>query len=221
MSDDRISTARWTPVKRAVRALKDDLLDESGPRISTLRNYPFAILVYEPKAEWEMRREVAELAEELKSSGWYLHTLNMQALMLQKLRDAFTPEELAEMIELEKELSGDGDPTFGLEYVGDYISDALQGRGGLAEIIVDEIEKLAEDSERADRTVVFIGQLGTIYPFTRTSALLRFLDGRTQGIPVVFLYPGKQQDGGLRFLSEADPDRDYRPRIYDHDTLTR
>jgi hypothetical protein len=54
-----------------------------------------------------------------------------------------------------------------------------------------------------------------LYPFFRSSALLKHLDGKTRNIPVVLLYPGKRADqNGLEFMCELPADRDYRPRIY-------
>ena len=56
---------------------------------------------------------------------------------------------------------------------------------------------------------------GQLYPFFRTSALLRHIDGRTGDVPVVLLYPGKRRElSALSFMGELQPDRDYRPRIY-------
>ncbi len=40
----------------AVDALRRDLLAPGGPEISTMRNYRFAILAYDPRREFERRR---------------------------------------------------------------------------------------------------------------------------------------------------------------------
>ena len=67
----------------------------------------------------------------------------------------------------------------------------------------------------ADRSLVVIGRAGALYPFFRSSALLKHIDGKTRNIPVVLLYPGKREDkSGLSFMCELPADRDYRPRIY-------
>ena len=56
---------------------------------------------------------------------------------------------------------------------------------------------------------------GAVYPFFRSSALLRHLDGRTRNVPVVLLYPGERRGPtALSFMGVLDPDSDYRPRIY-------
>ena len=66
-----------------------------------------------------------------------------------------------------------------------------------------------------DRTLALIGRAGALYPFFRSSALLRHLDGGTRNVPVVLLYPGERRGPtGLSFMGILDPDNDYRPRIY-------
>ena len=63
--------------------------------------------------------------------------------------------------------------------------------------------------------VAFIGRAGALYPFFRSSALLRDLDGKTKHVPVVLLYPGTRLGPtGLSFMGVLNPDSDYRPRIY-------
>jgi len=59
------------------------------------------------------------------------------------------------------------------------------------------------------------GRPEDVYPFSRTSALLKHVDGHTKNVPVVLLYPGKVVgETGLSFMGVLAPDRDYRPRIY-------
>jgi len=66
-----------------------------------------------------------------------------------------------------------------------------------------------------DRTVALIGRAGALYPFIRSSALLRHVDGRTRNVPVVLLYPGERRGPtGLSFMGILSPDNDYLPRIY-------
>jgi len=63
--------------------------------------------------------------------------------------------------------------------------------------------------------VILLGRAGALYPFFRSSALLKHLDGKTRGLPVVLLYPGLRLDPTrLSFMGELPGDGDYRPRIY-------
>ena len=50
-----------TPLHEAFAALRRDLIHEDGPRISTMRNYRFAIVQYHPAEEFELRAEVRKL----------------------------------------------------------------------------------------------------------------------------------------------------------------
>ncbi|MCC6559681.1 MAG: DUF1788 domain-containing protein, partial [Polyangiaceae bacterium] len=88
--------------------------------------------------------------------------------------------------------------------------------GGLAADVARVVGDFADrHPEHVDRALVLIGRAGALYPFFRTSALLKHIDGRTRNLPVVLLYPGKRRDvTALSFMGELEPDRDYRPRIY-------
>ena len=60
-----------------------------------------------------------------------------------------------------------------------------------------------------------MGRAGALYPFFRTSALLKHVAGHTKNVPVVLLYPGTLVgETGLSFMGVLPADRDYRPRIY-------
>ena len=73
----------------------------------------------------------------------------------------------------------------------------------------------AAHPDKAERTLALVGRAGALYPFFRTSSLLKHLDGQTGQVPVVLLYPGARQgESGLSFMGITKPDRDYRPRIY-------
>jgi hypothetical protein len=64
------------------------------------------------------------------------------------------------------------------------------------------------------KTVIFLSRIGGLYPFYRTSSLLRYLDNGIR-VPTIVLYPGERTEQHyLSFMGEMDADRDYRPRIY-------
>ena len=48
-----------TRLQEAIHALREDLIQEGGPQISTMRNYRFAIVQYDPKDEFKLRKEVS------------------------------------------------------------------------------------------------------------------------------------------------------------------
>lgn len=203
-----------TQIQSAVDALKKDLLREEGPQISTVRNYNFAILPYPPDQEFALRRAIHELSGELRDAGWTTGTLVLHSLLLARLRAEGT-DLIASLIRREKGLAGAADRSRGLRMLKERIVNIVDQPDGLAADVVRGIEEILGESPAPSRTVVFLGRLGGLYPFFRTSALLKHIAGRTHNVPIVLLYPGEVVgETGLKFMGVLAPDRDYRPRIY-------
>jgi hypothetical protein len=203
-----------TRLEEAFKALRNDLISDDGPQISTLRNYRYAIIPYEPEDEFELRRQVQETVGKLSAGGWHVLSLSLQKLLLNRLRNNGT-EILARMIAAERSAAAIA-PDRGLNYVRDKMRRELDGAEGIAADVSREIATFAETNpDKVDHTVVFLGRVGALYPFFRVSALLKHLDGKTRNVPAVVLYPGQRRgDTELSFMGELAPDRDYRPRIY-------
>jgi len=192
--------------------LRRDLLDPGGPQISQIRAYRFAIFHYAPEAELAMRRGMKELSADLKHVGWNVVAVSGIEVFLERLRreargrvDRLVASERAKFTR---------DPLDGLDYVRQWCEPWLESKDGIAADIAAAIEKRVVRGEE-DRTVAFVGRLGAFYPFYRTSALLRFLDGRVS-VPVILLYPGvRVGDRSLSFMGvHSAADSDYRPHIY-------
>jgi bacteriophage exclusion system BrxB-like protein len=201
-------------LERAIDALRKDLLREDGPQISTVRNYNFAILPYDPEHEFALRRAIHELSETLRDAGWTTGTIPLHTLLLNRLR---AQNDLVEaMVTREKRLAEARDPWRGLRMLKERIVTLLEGPEGLAQDVNREIQRILDErTDRPERTVIFIGRAGALYPFFRTSALLKHVAGHTRNVPVVLLYPGKVVgETGLSFMGLLPADRDYRPRIY-------
>jgi hypothetical protein len=199
---------------QAIADLRKDLLDEGGPRISTMRNYRFAILLYDPTEEFDLRREIRGLSDELKGSGWNVLSISLQKLMIERLKQV-NPKVLDSIIRMEHRLY-DKDPDRALNHLKEKISLQIEGADGIAKDVIDWIDEFVEKYPvESNRTLILIGRTGSLYPFFRTSALLKHLDGKTRNLPVVLLYPGKRQERqSLSFMGELSADRDYRPRVY-------
>jgi hypothetical protein len=204
-----------TELKLSVDALKKDLLREEGPQISTTRNYNFAILPYEPDHEFALRGAIRTLCEELRDAGWTTGTIRLHSLLLARLK-AEGPEFIEAMTRREKQLAAGADPWRGLRALKERIVTLLEGPDGLAKDVIAEVHRiLGEHPENVHRTVIFLGRAGALYPFFRTSALLKHMSGHTRNVPLVLLYPGKLiGETGLSFMGILPADRDYRPRIY-------
>ncbi|KQC36859.1 DUF1788 domain-containing protein [Frankia sp. ACN1ag] len=198
----------------AFTALRRDLIHEDGPRISTMRNYRFAIVQYEPAEEFRLRGEVQHLTADLVANGWMVISISLQKLFLDRVR-AQGQDWVDRVVAMERRLAGI-DPGRGLNYLKEKVSPLIEGPDGIAADCSRLICEYADSHpDSIDRTVALIGRAGALYPFIRSSALLRHLDGRTRNVPVVLLYPGERRGPtGLSFMGVLNPDNDYRPRIY-------
>lgn len=201
-------------LREAFTALRRDLIHEDGPRISTMRNYRFAIVQYEPQYEFELRREVQQLNSDLVANGWIVLLLNLQKLFLDRVR-AQEDDWVARVIQMEERMDRLG-PERGLNYLKSKLTPLIEGPTGIAADCSRVIGDYADQHpDKIDRTLALIGRAGALYPFFRSSALLRHLDGKTRNVPVVLLYPGERRGPtGLSYMGMLNPDNDYRPRIY-------
>lgn len=208
-------TAPYSQLDEAFAALRGDLINENGPQISTMRNYRFAILPYPPRDEYRLRGHVQSLVSELTANGWVVLTLSLQQLLIERLR-RLGPDILTRMIDAERGTAEKHSPERALNYLSQKICNEIEGPDGIAADVCREIREFAEaNPDKAERTLVIVGRAGALYPFFRTSSLLKHIDGRTKNVPVVLLYPGDRRgETGLSFMGVVNPDGDYRPRIY-------
>jgi len=202
------------PLREAFAALRRDLISEDGPRISTTRNYRFAILQYHPSREFEVRQEVQTLTSVLTQYGWMVLALDLQKLLVDRLRVQGS-DWVERIIEMER-LTSAIERQRGLNYLKSKLVPLIEGPEGISadcsRVICEYVDK---NPQNVDRTLALIGRAGSLYPFFRSSGLLKHLDGRTRNVPVVLLYPGKlYPPTGLSFMGMLPTDSDYRPRIY-------
>jgi len=201
-------------LQEAFAALRRDLIQDDGPRISTMRNYRFAIVQYLPAEEFALRSEVQRLSADLMANGWMVLTIDLHRLLLDRLREQ--GEAWMESVARTELSVARIAPQRGLNYLKSKLTPLIEGPTGIAadcsRIICDYADK---HPDNVDRTVALIGRAGALYPFFRSSALLRHLDGGTRNVPAVLLYPGERRGPtGLSFMGMLNPDNDYRPRIY-------
>ena len=194
--------------------LRRDLIHEDGPRISTMRNYRFAIVQYKPKDEFKLREEVQRLSSDLVAHGWVVLTISLQRLLLDRVRSQ-GEQWVQSVMEMERRV-GQVAPERGLNYLKSKLAPLIEGPEGIAADCSRIIRQHAEQNpDQVDRTLALVGRAGALYPFFRSSALLKHLDGRTGNVPVVLLYPGERRGPtSLSFMDMLEPDSDYRPRIY-------
>ncbi|MEX2443107.1 MAG: BREX protein BrxB domain-containing protein [Alkalispirochaeta sp.] len=195
--------------------LKIDLLDSNGPAISTNRAYPFAIFWYPPDEEYAAREKIVELGDDLRREGWNVHSIDLMGLLLAYLSDV-DEGGLVEYLEGEEETlyrahRGNLEPQIAM--LANELGPHFDAADGFPARVLTEIKTCTAEDD-PNRAVVFLSRIGGLYPFYRTSALLRFLDQGVR-VPTIVMYPGIHTDqSALSFMGEMDADRDYRPRIY-------
>ena len=198
---------------QAFAALEADLVRDDAPQISTMRNYRFAIVPYRPQDEYALRQRVHDLTHRLSEAGWVVTTVDLQQLLVKRLQ-TLGPT-LPRLIAREQRMHRKS-PQRALADLRTKLAPHIEGPEGIAADVSRVIRDFAaQNPDRADRTLVFVGRAGALYPFFRTSALLKHIAGRTDNVPVVLLYPGTREPGNaLSFMGELPADTDYRPRIY-------
>lgn len=188
--------------KRRLNETLGPILHQKDPRpaISTYHDMPFAIFVYPPEDELELRRAVKLLATRLDASGKRVTRVSLARC----LDDALAAEGLGDggLVEAER--------ASGLELAVETVFSVLSDYRPLDELVAAQVPADAEP----ERDVVFIVRAGALFPLYRTSALLEQLQGKVQ-VPVVLFYPGAT-DGpaGLRFMGVLDAEHNYRPKIF-------
>lgn len=201
-------------LERALHALRSDLLVGDGPQISIVKNYNFAILPYAPDREFWLRKQIHGLCSDLRDAGWTTGTVALHGLLLARLRQE-GDDYIGSLIRREKRAWRPHDPWCGLNLLKEKIVNVIEGPDGIAADVVRAIQAILEENAAAERTVIFLGRAGALYPFLRTSALLKHIAGQARNVPIVLLYPGKVvSESGLSFMGLLPADRDYRPRIY-------
>src|SRR5437870_11993665 len=80
----RSRSSRMLLLEEGIKLLEQDLLAKP-PRVSVYRDLPFAILRYDPRDEWELRREARHLATRLGNQGWEVVTISLGTLLWQAI----------------------------------------------------------------------------------------------------------------------------------------
>lgn len=164
---------------------------------------PFQLYVYDPSAEWEVRREFDQFRLWLGAAD---RKINVAAISLARLFWAALEDAgwIESVIAAEKD--ADGDPS-ALAEVYQSVGEILRDTPSLPDRVRAEVDSCDE------RTAVILYRAGSLYPAYRTSSLLDDLRADIR-LPVTLLYPGRiVGEFGLSFMSRCEPAYGYRARI--------
>lgn len=195
-------------LKDSIALLESDLKADP-PRISVYHDLPFAILRYDPSAEWDLRREIKLLETRLLGIGKEVHMIPMSDLLwsaLDRVHEKDDDEGLEAVIELEKQR--------GFVEAQQQLTTYLSSK-----VWVPLWDLLAERlaSIEPENSVVFLTRVAAMSPgIFHMSMLLDKMHGKTKVTTILF-YPGSiEGTTGLRFMDLKDRDAlgNYRVKIY-------
>ncbi len=191
-------------LQERIETLERDLL-ATPQRINAYHDLPFAILHYDPKAEFQARKQIALFATRLHNAGKQVHVVSIARI----LWDAIEGTEGIEAIAEEERQFGFGRAQ---ETVSTLLSD--EAFMPLPAVLEHRMKGLNPDQD-----VVFLVRLAALGPaIYRSAKLLDAMHGRTM-VPIILFYPGTRDgESGLRFLNLPEREQtgayNYRVRIY-------
>ncbi|MGH7493134.1 MAG: BREX protein BrxB domain-containing protein [bacterium] len=189
-------------LKDRLELLQNDLLAQP-PRISVYHDLPFAILRYDPKEEWELRREARLLATKLANSGKQVHTISLAELLWEAIAST---EGVDAIVTLERQRGFEAAQM----QITTYLSD--KDWSPLPDLLAERLRSLDPAKD-----IAFILRTAAMTPaIYHMSKLLDEMQGRTRVTTILF-YPGTL-DGltGLQFMDLQDREAtgNYRVKIY-------
>lgn len=190
-------------LKERVRRLEDDL------RTKPMRHFvysdlPFAVFVYEPDKEWEMRHEMQLLKTRLENDS------------VRRIIFISIAELLWQSIDESEGMKTIGDFEVGQGFVAaqqqiyDYLSDPMWRP--LPDLLTEKLEKLDPQKD-----LVFLWRAGALAPdMYRVSNLLDQMKGRTRVPCVLFMPATAEGSDGLRFMGLSLHERrgSYHTKVY-------
>lgn len=183
--------------------LRADLM-ASPPRISVFANLPFAMLVYEPENEWNMRAHARTLETQLRETGQEVEWVSLAALLWEIVEKIEGIEAIADLEE-----------RWGFEKAQEQINRYLTQptlRNTLPDTLANRLSVLDKEKQ-----IVFLYRAGIMAPEVyHVSTLLDQMQGRTEVTTILF-YPGTAiGEHDLRFmdLEGRETSRNYRGKPY-------
>jgi len=191
-------------LERRIETLESTLAgdDPLGPS----PDVPFAVFVYEPDQEFELRRQVELLATRLRNAGQHVEIVDLAEIMWDCFEDH--PAGPEALYEAEAEA---GDVEVALKEARTLVAGWRNDEPGPLEAeVLERLRGLDRDS-----SVALLVNAGELYPIYHTSALLERLIGREVQVRTVLFYPGTRSGSAeLRFMGVCEPSPNYRATIF-------
>lgn len=175
------------------------VLPDPRTKLSAYHDMPYALFLYEPADEFEVRKQITLLQTRLEEQGKRVSRISLAECLDEAMR---SQRPLEDWFEVEREQ--------GVASVVETVHAVLAEYAPLVDLVA---AKMPADPDPL-RDVVFIVRTGALFPVYRTFSLLEQLKGRVH-VPTILFYPGTR-DGvaGLRFMGVLDAEHNYRPKIF-------
>jgi hypothetical protein len=152
---------------------------------------PFLLMLYPPGEELRVRRDLSSLVAKLRSEGRQVEVIDCHEVLLDYLNRS---GELERAIRAEKRNPG----TLRQFSIGE----------PLAEALVERV--LTAQHQMSGLGVLVFTRLGAVYPFLLPPIIQERLAGRRVNVPVVFLVPAEEDNGGDYLFLGIERARRYR-----------
>ena len=186
-----------------LRSVLEPILELPDPRagLSVYHDMPYALFRYDPKKEFELRRQVTLLETRLTQKGKRIHRISL-AECLEEAMSSQRP--LEEWFEAEREQ--------GVETIIETIHSVLSEPTYAP--LVDLVAARMPENADPHCDIIFILRTGALFPVYRTFSLLEQLKGRVN-VPTILFYPGSLDGAaGLCFMNVLAAEHNYRPKIF-------
>lgn len=191
-------------LQERLEILEKDLL-ANPPRISAYHDLPFAILRYDPTAEFEARKQISLFATRLQNWGKRIHPLSVARILWTAIRETESIEAIAEE-----------EQQFGFARAQETVSTLLSDDAFMP--LPNAIERRMQGMHPTV-DVVFLVRIAALGPaIYRSAKLLDAMHGRTL-VPIILFYPGTLDgEHSLRFMDLSEREQtgayNYRVKIY-------
>jgi len=152
---------------------------------------PFLLVLYPPGEELRVRRDMSSLVAKLRAEGRQVEVIDCNQVLLDYLHHT---GELQRAIRAEKRHPGSLNEL------------------GIGEPLAEELVKrvVTAQQQMAGPGVVVFTRLGALHPFLLPPIIQERLAGRRVNVPVVFLVPAEDDNGGDYLFLGVEKVRRYR-----------
>ncbi len=160
--------------------------------MSTIGNeVPFYISAYEPAQHYAVEAEIGLLAQQLTEAGIRVCTVRLYDLCMAILAEK-------DALDLIAEREPDLEP--------DELLDALR----MLLEVDDVVARIGQQITDAGAQITLVTQVGQVFPYLRSHALLNHLQAYAKTCPTVFFFPGLYDNIRLKLFALLDNDNYYR-----------